>query len=105
MAGSGDHDDAALKLDDLTSRVLDLVDQVPDGKVLSYGDVAARVGTGPRQVDRLMARYGHLTAWWRVARADGTSAVSDRAAVRWDAEGISHRGGRVDMKSCRWDLG
>lgn len=78
------------------------MDLIPAGRVAAYGDVAALAGTGPRQVGRIMARHGHLTAWWRVVRADGTSAVADRAAVHWDAEGISHRAGRVIVAAHRW---
>lgn len=82
--------------------MLDLVDTVPAGCVVSYGDVAAEVGAGPRQIGQLMARYGHLTHWWRVVRADGTSAVAARAIAYWDAEGITHRAGRVNMRAHRF---
>lgn len=99
---SNNPDSGEVELDELTSLMLDLVDTVPAGQVVSYGDVAAEVGTGPRQIGRLMARYGHLTHWWRVVRADGTSAVSVRAIPYWDAEGIGHRSGRVNMKAHRW---
>jgi alkylated DNA nucleotide flippase Atl1 len=55
--------------------VIDLVDSIPTGKVLAYGDVAAIVGGGgPRQVGRVMATFGGATAWWRVIRATGEPA-------------------------------
>nr|WP_042622402.1 MGMT family protein [Corynebacterium marinum] len=92
-----------MELDDVTDRVLGTVDLIPAGRVASYGDIAALAATGPRQVGRIMSRHGHLTCWWRVVRADGTSAVADRAAAHWDAEGIWHREGRVDMRACRWN--
>lgn len=94
-----------LELDDLSSRVLDLVDQVPAGRVVSYGDLAASCGTGPRQVGRIMARYGQLTCWWRVVRADGSSAVADRAREHWDVEGVIHRNGRVNMAQSQMEIG
>jgi alkylated DNA nucleotide flippase Atl1 len=93
-----------MELDELSSRVLDLVDRVPVGRVVTYGDVAARAGTGPRQVGRIMARVGHLTCWWRVVRADGTSAVAGQASQFWEAEGIPHRDGRVVLGDCRWEF-
>lgn len=93
-----------IELGELTSRILDLVDAVPAGFVVSYGDVAAESGTGPRQVGRIMAQYGHLTHWWRVVRADGTSAVAARAAEHWDDEGIAHRAGRVNLRAHRFPL-
>ena len=36
--------------DVLVERVLRAVELVPRGRVVSYGDLAALVGTGPRQV-------------------------------------------------------
>ena len=52
--------------------VLDLVDQIPEGKVATYGDVAELVGRGgPRAVGTVMARYGSDVPWWRVIRAGG----------------------------------
>lgn len=92
-----------LELDDLTSQILDLVDHIPPGRVASYGDIATQVGAGPRQVGSIMARFGHLSAWWRVVRADGSSAVAQQASHYWDAEGIAHRNGRVKMAIHRMD--
>ncbi len=90
-----------LELGDLTSRVLDVVDRVPAGHVTTYGDVAAVLGTGPRQVGRVMASHGHLTAWWRVVRADGSSHDPARSVPHWDAEGIPHDGRVVRLGECR----
>lgn len=90
-----------LELDDLTSRVLDVVDLVPAGHVTTYGDVAAVVGTGPRQVGRVMSTHGHLTAWWRVVRADGSSHDPARSVPHWDDEAIPHNGRAVRLGECR----
>lgn len=95
MGGSAE----GLELDDLTSRVLDCVDLIPPGRVATYGDIATLVGTGPRQVGRIMAVHGHLVAWWRVVRADGGSQVVERARLHWDEEGItSTHGTRVKVR-------
>lgn len=83
-----------LHLDELTATVLECVDLIPPGQVATYGDIALMVGTGPRQVGRVMATHGHLSNWWRVVRADGGSQVADRARVKWDEEGITYRRGR-----------
>ena len=91
-------------LDDFSSRVLDVVDSIPAGRVMSYGDIAEylgwvrgdkqwvrgdkqwvrgdkqwvrgnkQVGLGPRQVGRVMSVYGGAVAWWRVIHSDGTPA-------------------------------
>jgi alkylated DNA nucleotide flippase Atl1 len=97
-------------VDDYAARVLDVVDSIPAGRVLSYGDVAEAIGAGgPRQVGRVMALWGGGVAWWRVVHADGSLlAGHERAALaRYKAEGTPLRwpadGGipRIDMRSAR----
>lgn len=72
----------------IVERTLLAVDQVPPGRIVSYGDIAALVGIGPRQVGQIMARHGHQTPWWRVTNAVGDLSVLDRARERWAEEGI-----------------
>jgi alkylated DNA nucleotide flippase Atl1 len=94
--------------DDYASRVLDVVDAIPAGQVMSYGDVAEFLGEGgPRQVGRVMALWGGGVAWWRVVHADGSLlAGHERAALaRYEAEGTPLRGSgdapRIDMRRAR----
>ena len=84
-------------------RVLSAVEEIPPGCVLAYGDVAERVGGGPRQVGRVMALYGSAVPWWRVVRADGRPAagLETRALRRLVEEGCPVRGGRVAMDRAR----
>jgi alkylated DNA nucleotide flippase Atl1 len=105
-------------VDDFTSHVLDLVDSIPPGRVMSYGDIAEylgwvrgdrrRAGRGPRQVGRVMSVYGGAVAWWRVIHADGTPAPGHEQAAlaRYRAEGTPLRSARppvrVDMRRARW---
>ncbi|HTT51763.1 MAG TPA: MGMT family protein [Streptosporangiaceae bacterium] len=97
---------------DFASRVLDLADMIPPGRVLSYGDVAEYLGHGgPRQVGRVMALWGGSAPWWRVVHADGSLLGGhERAALAaYRAEGTPLRtpraGGppRIDMRLARWD--
>lgn len=93
------------ELPDFAEAVLAAVDQIPAGRVATYGDIAEYVGGGgPRQVGRVMASYGAAVAWWRVIRADGTPAagLEERALARLRAEGTSVRDGRVDLRTARW---
>lgn len=86
-------------------RVLDLVDTIPRGRVLSYGDVAELLEEGgPRQVGQVMGRYGSMTCWWRVVMADGSPPPGHqvRARAYWAAEEVPLRGARVDMRLARW---
>ena len=105
-------------LDDFASKVLDVVDSIPAGRVMSYGDIAEYLGwgrgdkqgagLGPRQVGRVMSVYGGAVAWWRVIHSDGTPAPGhdSRALQHYLAEGTPLRSARppvrVDMRRARW---
>lgn len=88
-------------------RVLDIVERIPPGRVMSYGDIAELLGEGgPRQVGTVMAVWGGGVPWWRVIRADGTPApgLEVRARSHYAAEGTPLRpSGRVDMTAARWE--
>jgi len=98
-------------LPDFAEAVLDIVDQIPTGMVLAYGDIAELLGYGgPRQVGLVMSRYGSSVTWWRVTRASGEPPqdLEDEALAHWRGEGTPLVGGslagrRVDMSRARWD--
>jgi alkylated DNA nucleotide flippase Atl1 len=92
------------------SRVLDVVDSIPPGSVMSYGDVAEFLGEGgPRQVGRIMALWGGGVPWWRVVHADGSLLAGHErpALAAYQAEQTPLRypagGGlpRIDMPRAR----
>jgi alkylated DNA nucleotide flippase Atl1 len=87
-------------------RVLDIVDGIPRGRVLAYGDVAEMLGSGSaRAVGRVMAMWGSEVPWHRVLRADGSCAThkAERQLELLRGEKVPVRGGRVDMSLARWD--
>jgi len=100
-----------VELPDFAEAVLDIVDQIPEGMVLAYGDVAEMLGQGgPRQVGSVMSRYGSSVSWWRVIRASGEAprGLQDEAVAHWRQEGTALvrgavAGRRVDMGRARWD--
>ena len=56
--------DADAPVPDLVFDILDLVEAIPPGRVMTYGDVAGVVGRGgPRQVGTAMARWGGAVPW------------------------------------------
>lgn len=94
------------RLPSLAEDVLELIDGIPPGRVLSYGDVAELVGCcGARQVGQIMARYGSSTCWWRVVMADGTLPPGHQAeaTARHTREGTAMRDGRIAMATARWE--
>ena len=91
-------------------RVLDAVDAIPSGHVLSYGDVAEYIGAGSaRGVGAVMARFGAEVPWHRVVMTDGRPAPGHelRQLALLRAEGVPLRvpGDRVQMARARWDGG
>ena len=85
--------------------VLAVVESIPPGRVMSYGDIAELLGSGgPRQVGRVLSHSGGGVPWWRVTRADGSPALGHEVTARleWTAERTPQRNGRADMSVARW---
>ena len=93
------------RLSDFAEAVLDLVELIPPGQVLSYGDIAELLGRGgARAVGTVLARYGSAVPWWRVLRASGLPPLCHerRALEHYADEGTPVRGGRVVVSQARW---
>lgn len=93
--------------DDYAELVYEVVDEIPPGSVLTYGDIAELIGVGgPRQVAAVMSRGGGAVSWWRVVRADGT--LPPLLAARARSHYLSERTPlmpetyRVRMSAARW---
>ena len=85
--------------------VLDLVDRIPPGKVLTYGDIAELLGAGTaRTAGTVMSRYGAEVPWQRVVQASGRPAepLVDEALALLRAEDCPTVGDRVDLARARW---
>jgi len=91
--------------EEYVERVLDCVEQVPPGRVTTYGAIAAHVGGGPRQVGSVMAHHGGPVPWWRVVRADGSlpPCHDGEAPAHYREEGTPLRDRRIDMHAAFWD--
>ena len=95
---------------DFVSRVLGVVEAIPPGRVMTYGDVAAAIGSrAARAVGQTMAYYGSDVPWWRVIRSSGHPPVdhetvalefyrAESTPLKWSAAGVF----RVDLVSARW---
>jgi alkylated DNA nucleotide flippase Atl1 len=92
--------------EEYVERVLAVVEQIPAGRVMSYGAIAEVVGIGgPRQVGRVMSIEGGAVPWWRVVRADGGLPLchDGEALERHRTEGTPLRStGRVEMAAAQW---
>ena len=87
-------------------RILAAIEQIPPGRVMTYGDVAEFSGTrSPRSVGQVLAADGGTVPWHRVLRADGSLAehLYDEQRQRLLSEGVRFLGDRVDLANFRWD--
>lgn len=86
--------------------VLDAVDTIPAGRVLTYGDVAELTGRGTgRTVGTVLSKHGREAPWWRVVQASGRPAephLQEALRLLGD-EGCPLRGDAVDLPRARWD--
>ena len=115
MSRESEEPRAADELPAYAERVLDVAEQIPPGRVMTYGDIAEWLEEGgPRQVGRVMALYGGAVPWWRVVRADGALLPGNelRALDHYREEGTPLRGAprsaeghlpKIDMRRARWD--
>lgn len=96
--------------DDWFSRVLEVVEAIPEGRVMTYGGVAAELGSrASRGVGKVMAHAGGDVSWWRVVRASGHPPLGHepRALEMYRVEGtplVWSRAGtwRVDLAAASW---
>ncbi|MFV2099772.1 MGMT family protein [Micromonospora sp. LOL_024] len=95
--------------DEYVEAVLEFVDRIPPGRVMSYGAVADALAersgrASARLVGSIMARHGGGVPWHRVVNATGgmPPRIAAQARVRWLAENTPVRHGRVDMRAGSW---
>lgn len=93
--------------------VYDVVETIPQGRVLGYGHVAVILGEPrkARHVGFALAALepGTTVPWWRVCRSNGEIALRGdpvRGSLQerlLREEGVAFAGDKVDMKAHRWD--
>jgi methylated-DNA-protein-cysteine methyltransferase-like protein len=94
---------------DFAQLVLQAVESIPRGRVMTYGDVAEYAGIrSPRSVGRVLAGDGGTVPWHRVLRSDGSLAehlyTEQRQRLLEEGVRFSGAGGnRVDLANYRWD--
>ena len=97
---------------DFITRVLEVVASIPAGRVMTYGDVAAAIGSrAARAVGQVMAHYGSDVPWWRVVRSGGHPAIGHEVLAlerfRHESTPLTWSGAetfRVDLAHARYHL-
>lgn len=100
------------QIDKKYERIYREVAKIPEGTVATYGQIAERVGCGPREVGRALSELPPHTSypWHRVINARGMVSIRsgnhlahhDQEA-RLEREGIAFVNGRVDLEIYRWE--
>ena len=89
---------------DFASAVIDVIEDLAPGDVLSYGEVAEEAGFpgAGRAVGNLLATTPGLP-WWRIVTRSGRLAPGheQRQAELLRGEGVVVRDGRVDLGALR----
>ena len=92
-------------MNEFYEKVYALVERIPYGKVMSYGQIAFVLGKprAAREVGRAMYCCPNHIPWQRVVMADGTVAGGIHAEIRkslLETEGVAFLpDGRVDMEA------
>ena len=96
---------------DYTEAVLAVVCRIPQGRVMTYADVAWVFGRpGARAVGMVLRYHGSDVPWWRVIRAGGhpPTGLEAEARTRYEAEGTpllpadTPAGYRIDLPRATW---
>jgi len=89
-------------------QVYEIVERIPYGQVISYGEIARLLGRprAAREVGRAMRNCPDGLPWQRVVMADGSITGGMFANIRramLESEDVPFlMDGRVDMARCRW---
>ncbi len=91
------------------NRVWQIVHQIPEGKVATYGQIAKLAGipSHARLIGRILSGLPENTRlpWHRVINSQGriTNPSRDRQQSRLEKEGIVLVNGRVSLRIYGWD--
>jgi methylated-DNA-protein-cysteine methyltransferase-like protein len=105
----GSHIVASVTPQEYVEEVLTLVEQIPEGRVMSYGAVADALAdrsgrNSARLVGSIMARHGGAVPWHRVVNSAGRTPPGHEreARQRLLADGVPLKGDHVDMSRAAW---
>jgi len=103
--------------DSFAENVLEIVEDIPPGRVMTYGSIAAVLGSrAARVVGQVMARYGSDVPWWRVIRASGEPPLchegqalqhylDENTPLRHSDSGATNAAYRIDLRAALWQPG
>lgn len=109
MAGCGSMKERTKMNDGLVYEILSVVEEIPEGKVASYGQIAELIGKdkNARLVGRVLGMaecYGDYPCHRVVNHAGRPAPHFTEQKSLLQTEGVIFKeNGCVDMKKCQWD--
>ncbi|WEK54025.1 MAG: MGMT family protein [Candidatus Cohnella colombiensis] len=95
-----------------TSKVVEVIQRIPEGYVMTYGQIAAEAGSprGARQVVRILhsLSQAHRLPWHRVVNAKGEIALPEGEGrymqrLYLEQEGVRfNEAGQIDLEQYRY---
>lgn len=83
-----------------TAKVIDLIQRIPEGRVMTYGQIAKLAGSprGARQVVRILhsSSAKHRLPWHRIVNAKGEIAIKDEVSNQLQKLFLQGEGIRLD---------
>lgn len=96
-----------------TKRVIEIIKEIPEGKVMSYGQIASIAGSkrGARQVSRILHSMSkkYELPWHRVLNKQGKIVIKGEEGARTqrymlEAEGVSvSESGTIDLRKYQYN--
>ena len=87
-----------------TEKALTIIKQIPPGKIMTYGQVAAVAGSprAARQVTRILHSMSakHSLPWHRIVNAQGRIVLRDEEARFFQRKSLQAEGVEVDKDDC-----
>lgn len=101
-------------LSEFTLKVINIIKDIPEGQVATYGQIAALAGhpRAPRQVAGILKRYSteYKLPWHRVIGSKGAISIKDPLGKMEQAERLREEGvevsslGEIDLASYGWKV-
>jgi methylated-DNA-protein-cysteine methyltransferase-like protein len=94
----------------ISDKIYELVSCIPVGRVMTYGQIAEIVGTGPRVAGNILHKNDNPQKYpcHRVVRKDGSLASgyafggTGRQRLKLEQEGLIFSGFKIDLASYLW---
>ena len=101
-------------MEPFTQKVIAVIQRIPSGKVMTYGQIAAHAGSpkSARQVARLLHSMSvkYQLPWHRIINAEGKISILDEEHRNTQEEllrfeGVEIKGSKIDLTQFRFDPG